>query len=123
MENDLLTGKIIGKAMEVHSQIGPGLLESVYRDCLAYELTKSGLVVQKEVPITFVYKDILFEHGFRLDILVEDKVVVELKTVERLSGVHLSQILTYLKIGKFNVGLLINFNVSSLRQGIKRLVL
>lgn len=123
MENDTLTGQIIGKALEVHSQIGPGLLESVYRDCLAYELKASGLYVQTEVPLKFTYKEISFERGFKLDILVENRVVIELKTVEKLSEVHISQILTYLKVGKYKVGLLINFNVSSLKQGIKRLVI
>jgi GxxExxY protein len=123
MENDLLTGQIIGKALEVHSMIGPGLLESVYRDCLAYELKASGLYVQTEVPVKFTYKDMSFERGFRIDILVESKVVIELKTVEKLSDVHVSQILTYMKVGRFKVGLLINFNVSSLKQGIKRLVI
>lgn len=123
MENDLLTGQIIGKAMEVHSQIGPGLLESVYRDCLAYELKASGLYVQTEVPVIFTYKDISFERGFRIDILVENRVVIELKTVEHLTDVHVSQILTYMKVGRFKVGLLINFHVSSLKQGIKRLVI
>ncbi len=123
MENELLTGKIIGRAMEVHRQLGPGLLESVYRDCLSYELSMAGIFVQTEAPIPLVYKEKSFDRGFRIDLLIENLVVVELKTVETLNHVHLAQILTYMRIGHFKVGLLINFNVTSLKQGIKRVVL
>lgn len=109
--------------MEVHRQLGPGLLESVYRDCLSYELSMAGIFVQTEAPIPLVYKEKSFDRGFRIDLLIENLVVVELKTVETLNHVHLAQILTYMRIGHFKVGLLINFNVTSLKQGIKRVVL
>jgi len=117
-----LTGLIIGKAIEVHRSLGPGLLESSYRDCLLYELQSSGLNVQKEVMVPLVYKEIKLDHGYRIDILVENKIVVELKTVETFTQVHFAQILTYMKLGNYQYGLLLNFNVSSLRQGIKRFI-
>lgn len=121
MENDI--SKItIGKAIEIHRTLGPGLLESAYRECLCYELMKEGYKVEKEKPMPIIYKDIKLDHGYRIDLLVENKVVIELKTVDALIDVHEAQILTYLKLGGYKLGLLINFNVSLLKNGIKRFV-
>jgi GxxExxY protein len=117
-----LTGLIIGKAIEVHRQLGPGLLESTYRDCLLYELESIGLNARKEIMVPVVYKEITLEHGYRIDILVDNRIVVELKTVDAFNDVHFAQILTYMKLGNYGYGLLINFNVTSLRQGLKRFI-
>jgi len=121
-ELNQLTGTIIGKAIEVHRQLGPGLLESSYKDCLYYELEIAGLEVKKEFPVPLIYKEIRLDHGYRIDLLVENEIVVELKTVDAFNEVHFAQILTYMKLGNFKCGLLINFNVCSLRQGIKRFI-
>jgi len=118
-----LTEKIIGAAIEVHRNLGPGLLESAYERCLIYELEKLGLKVESQKALPLVYKEITVEQGYRLDLLVEDKVVVELKTVERLTNIHEAQILTYLKISGYKVGLLINFNIDILKRGLRRFVL
>ena len=120
MKNNKLTEIIIGKAIEVHKQLGPGLLESAYQECLYYELKNSGLSVVKEIALPIVYKEIKLDHGYRIDLLVENKVVLELKTVEFLNDVHTAQILTYMKLGNFNLGLLLNFYVKLLKNGIKR---
>ena len=121
-ENDLAF-KVIGAAIEVHKRLGPGLLESAYQECLAFELKKGGLKVEKEVPRPIVYKEIQLDHGYRIDLLIEDLLVVELKTVETFTDVHLAQVLTYLKLGGYKLGLLINFNVTKLSEGIKRVIL
>ena len=113
---------IIGKAIEVHKALGPGLLESAYQECLYYELIEEGLNVKKQKPMPIVYKDVKLDHGYRIDLLVEDKVVIELKTVDTLIDVHEAQILTYLKLGDYKLGLLINFNVSLLKNGVRRFV-
>ena len=113
---------IIGKAIEVHKALGPGLLESAYQECLYYELIEEGLNVEKQKPMPIVYKDVKLDHGYRIDLLVEDKVVIELKTVDTLIDVHEAQILTYLKLGDYKLGLLINFNVTLLKNGVKRFV-
>ena len=113
---------IIGKAIEVHKALGPGLLESAYQVCLYYELIEEGLNVEKQKPMPIVYKDVKLDHGYRIDLLVEDKVVIELKTVDALIDVHEAQILTYLKLGDYKLGLLINFNVTLLKNGVKRFV-
>ena len=113
---------IIGAAIEVHKKLGPGLLESAYQKCLLYELHQNGLGVREEVPRPVIYKEIHLNHGYRLDLLVEEKVVVELKTVECFTDVHTAQLLTYLKLGDYKLGLLINFNVTLLKNGIKRLI-
>ena len=123
MEIDQITHEIIDSAYKVHSTLGPGLLESAYRTCLAYELLKKGLRVDEEKPLPLVYEEIRLECGYRLDILVENTVIVELKTVLEFNDVHLAQILTYLKFSEKHVGLLLNFNVKSLRYGIKRVSL
>jgi GxxExxY protein len=122
MSENELSQIIIGKAIEVHKLFGPGLLESAYQECLMYELINSGLQVEKEKAMPIVYKDIKLDHGYRIDLLVEDKVVIEIKTVDTLIEVHTAQILTYLKLGGYKLGLLINFNVSLLKEGIKRYV-
>ena len=115
-----LTFEINNAAIEVHKTLGPGLLESAYRECLFYELQKSGFNVKKEVPLPLVYEDVKLDHGYRIDLLVEDKIVLELKTVDQLNEVHQAQILTYLKLGEFPIGYLLNFNVKMLKDGIKR---
>lgn len=123
MEFDELSGKVIGCAIEVHRQLGPGLLESSYERCLSYELLCAGIQheTQKELPID--YKDIKLDCGYHVDLLVDDKLIVELKAVEKLLPIHEAQILTYMKLASVKTGLLINFNVLKLRDGIKRFVL
>jgi len=122
METNKITEKIIGCAIEVHRYLGPGLLESAYEECLVFELKKEGLIVERQKPVPVVYKDIKLECGYRIDILVESKVVVELKVVDAINPVHEAQILTYMKFSDKNIGLLINFNVTVLKNGIKRFV-
>lgn len=121
-EENRLSNFIIGKAIEVHKLLGPGLLESAYQECLYYELTSSGLMVQKEKPMPIVYKEVRLDHGYRIDLLVENKVIIEVKTVEILMMVHSAQVLTYLKFGNYKLGLLINFQVPLLKDGIKRFI-
>jgi GxxExxY protein len=118
-----ITQQVIGIAMKVHSELGPGLLESAYKECLIYELEKSGLHVQREVPIPLVYKEIKLECGFRADIIVERLIIIEIKAVEAINDVHMAQILTYLKIANKKIGLLMNFNVARLKDGIRRVIL
>ena len=122
MTKDEITEIIIGCAIEVHRELGPGLLESAYQECLLYELKQTGLKVEKEISMRIVYKDIRLDHGYRMDILVEDLVVVELKTVEALTDVHKAQLLTYLRLGNYPIGLLLNFKVKLLKSGIKRII-
>lgn len=121
IENEL-SKKVIGFAIDVHKTLGPGLLESAYRECLYYDLVQSGLYVEKEKPMPIVYKEVKLDHGYRMDLLVENKLVVEIKTVEFFTDVHLAQILTYLRLGDYRLGLLINFHVSRLKDGIKRVI-
>ena len=118
-----LTSQILNAAMEVHTQFGPGLLESVYEACLAYELGQRGLSVSRQLPVPVVYKGQHLDCGFRLDLMVEGVVIVELKTVEKLLPVHESQLFTHMRLLKCRVGLLLNFNVQHLRDGIIRRVL
>jgi len=122
MTENELSEIIIGKALEIHKILGPGLLESVYQECLYYELTNEGFDVVKEKSMPISYKGISIDHGYRIDLLVENKVVVELKTVDELIDVHTAQILTYLKLGGYKLGLLINFKTKLLKHGIKRYV-
>lgn len=120
-ENEL-SNIIIGYAIDVHSSLGPGLLESTYKECLYYKLHKHGYFVEKEKPMPIIFEEVKLECGYRVDLLVERKVVIEIKSVEALNDVHLAQTLTYLRLGNFKLGLLINFNVTSLKTGIKRIV-
>jgi len=117
-----LTQDIIGAAIEVHRLLGPGLLESAYRQCLMYELSERGIEARSEVPVPVVYKGVNLDCGFRADIIVKNAVCIELKCVERFIPVHDAQLLTYLKLCHLSLGLLINFNTSSLRNGIRRLI-
>ena len=118
-----LTGRIIGAAIEVHRHLGPGLLESAYEKCLAYELEQQGLRVELQKPLPLVYKGVHLDQGYRIDMLVEDQVIVEIKTVEQLLPVHEGQLVSYLKLSGRKVGLLINFNVPRLVDGVKRIIL
>ncbi len=117
-----ITESIIGAAIEVHRALGPGLLESAYETCLAYELAQRGLKVEQQKPLPVVYREVKLDCGYRLDLLVEDAVVVELKSVEQLHPIHQAQLLSYLKLSGRKVGLLINFNVTLLKDGIRRVV-
>ncbi|MEJ5317864.1 MAG: GxxExxY protein [Tenuifilum sp.] len=123
MEINQITHEIIDSAYKVHSTLGPGLLESAYQACLAYELQKKGFQVEIEKPVPLIYEEIKLECGYRLDLLVENQVVVELKSVDAFTDAHIAQVLTYLKLANKHIGLLINFNTKSLKDGIKRLVL
>jgi GxxExxY protein len=122
MAENELTGKIIGCAIKVHKALGPGLLESAYKECLYYELIKSGLIVEKEKPLPLVYEEVKLECGYRVDLFVEKKVMIEIKSVDSLNDIHLAQTLTYLKLADRRLGLLINFNVLQLKSGIKRVI-
>ena len=121
IENEI-SEKIIGCAIQVHRELGPGLLESSYEACLYYELVQSGLFVERQKALPIIYKDVNLDCGYRLDLLVENKVIVELKSVEELNDINLAQVLTYLKLSKCKLGLLLNFNVLLLKDGIKRIV-
>jgi GxxExxY protein len=123
MTIDEITHEILDSAFKVHTALGPGLLESAYRVCLAYELRKKGLNVVEEKPVPIIYEEVKLDCGYRLDLLVENQVIIELKTVDAFNDVHIAQVLTYLKFAEKKVGLLLNFNVKSLKQGIKRLIL
>jgi GxxExxY protein len=120
---DKITENIIGAAIEVHKTLGPGLLESAYQECLYYELINMGYSVLKEKKLPITYKDIKLDHGYRIDLLVERKIVVELKTVEKFTDVHSAQILTYMKLGEYPIGLLLNFHTKLLKNGIKRFII
>jgi len=122
-EFDEITSTIIGSAIEVHRQLGPGLLESTYQTCLIYELRANNLNVQSELRLPIIYKNIEMDHGYRIDILVENSIVLELKTVESYSQVHYAQILTYMKLGDYPIGYLLNFDVKLLKEGLKRFIL
>ncbi|HBO44656.1 MAG TPA: GxxExxY protein [Planctomycetaceae bacterium] len=123
MEFDELSHRVLGCAIEVHKRLGPGLLESAYQQCLAYELSRLGIRFRTESPLAIEYREIRLDCGYRIDLFVEDQLIVELKSVERLGGIHTAQILTYMKLARVSVGLLINFNVERLKDGIKRFVL
>jgi GxxExxY protein len=118
-----LTETIIKYAMEIHSALVSGLLESAYKECLFYKLRKAGLRTEKEKALPLVFEEVHLDCGYRIDLLVEDKIVIELKSIKKIEDIHLAQILTYMKLGKYKVGLIINFNVSSLKDGIKRVVI
>jgi GxxExxY protein len=118
-----LTDKIIGAALEVHRTLGPGLLESTYAACLAHELALRGVPFEREKALPVHYKDVLLDCGYRLDFLVDGKVIIELKSVEQLAPIHTAQLMTYLRLTGCQVGLLMNFNVEKLRDGIVRRVM
>lgn len=122
MEINQLTEQILKCAFKVHTELGPGLLESAYEECLFYELKQSGLNVEKQKALPLVYYEVKLDAGYRIDLLVENKVVIEIKAVEDFNDVHIAQVLTYLKLSKCKIGLLLNFNVKSLKDGIKRLI-
>lgn len=122
MTENELSNKIIGIAIEVHNALGPGLLESAYKECLYYKIGKSGLFVEKEKPIPLVFEEVKLECGYRIDLVVNHKLVIEIKSVEALNDIHLAQTLTYLKLGNYKLGLLINFNVVKVKDGIRRVI-
>lgn len=122
MEFDQLSNKIIGCAIEVHKILGPGLLESAYEECLCYEFDKNDIFYERQKPVPVIYKEIKLECGYRLDILVENQIVVELKSIDAICPVHEAQILTHMKFTEKKIGLLINFNVLKLKDGLKRFV-
>ena len=115
-----VTGEIIGLAIKVHKELGPGLLESAYQECLFYELCENGFDAKKEVPIPLLYYGVMLECGYRADILIGNSIIIEVKAIKALEDIHLAQMLSYLKLAKCKVGLLINFNVLKLTDGIKR---
>jgi GxxExxY protein len=121
MSENEITTKVIGLAIDIHKVLGPGLLESAYKECLFYKIVQSGLQAEKEKPMPLIFEEVKLDCGYRIDILVEKKVVIEVKSVEALNDVHLAQTLTYLKLGNYKLGLLMNFNVLSLKSGIKRI--
>lgn len=123
MDNNLLTESIIGCAIDVHKQLGPGLLESVYENCLMYELKQKGLTVENQVAVPLVYKEIHLDCGYRLDLLVNDTVIIEIKSIDSLLPVHTSQVLTYMRFAEKKIGLLMNFNVKRFMDGFHRYVL
>lgn len=123
MTENELSNIVIGLAIKVHKALGPGLLESAYKECLYYEIKKAGLQVEKEKPMPLIYEEVKLDIGFRIDLFVENKLVIDTKSVEALNDVHTAQVITYLKLSKSKLGLLINFNVKYLRDGIKRLIL
>ena len=123
MNENEISKIIVDAAIKVHSFFGPGLLEKTYQECLFYELISRGLRVEKEKSLPIVYQDLVIEHAFRIDLLVEQKVVIETKSVAALAGIHLAQTLTYLKLGNYKLGLLLNFNVEKMiNGGIKRVI-
>lgn len=117
-----ITETIIGSAIDVHKSLGPGLLESAYEACLAFELADRGLSVERQKALPVVYRDVKLDCGYRLDLLVEEKVIVELKAIDRLLPIHSAQLLSYLKLSGCKVGLLINFNVKILKSGLRRII-
>jgi GxxExxY protein len=121
MTEDVLTERVIGAAIDIHKTLGPGLLESTYRECMYYKLSKMGIWVEKEKEMPLIYEEIKLECGYRIDLLVANTLVVELKSIEKIHDVHIAQTLTYMKLSGCKLGLLINFNVPLLKDGIKRL--
>lgn len=122
MTENEIANKVIGIALEIHKSLGSGLLESAYKECLFYKLTKEGFEVKKEKAMPLVYEEVKLDCGYRIDLLVENKLVIEIKSVDALNDIHLAQTLTYLKLGNYKLGLLINFNVLLLKNGVKRVV-
>jgi GxxExxY protein len=122
MNENEISNKIIGISINIHQSLGPGLLESAYKECLYYRIQKEGIFVEKEKPMPLIYEEVKLDCGYRIDLLVDRKVVIEIKSVDALNEVHFAQTLTYMKLGSYKLGLLINFNVSLLKDGIKRIV-
>jgi len=122
MSENEISSKIIGAAIEVHKQLGPGLLESTYEICMAFELKQLGLEVRQQQALPVVYKDVKLDAGYRIDLLIENKVIIEIKSVESLADIHTAQLLTYLKLKDLKLGLLINFNSVKVIDGLKRVV-
>lgn len=120
-ENEIST-IVIGIAIEIHRKLGPGLLENVYQECLFYKLKQKGLIVEKEKPMPLIFEEIKLDCGYRIDLLIENKFIIEIKAVEALTVNHLAQTLTYLKLGNYKLGLLINFNETLLKNGIRRVI-
>lgn len=120
-ENEIST-IIIGLAIQVHKALGPGLLENVYQECLHYKIKQKGLLVEKEKPMPVIFEEIKLDCGYRIDLLIENKFIVEIKSVESLTTIHLAQTLTYLKLGNYKLGLLINFNEILLKNGVRRVI-
>lgn len=123
MEFDKLSNRVLGCAIEVHRELGPGLLESTYERCLAFELKLNGIEFKSQHPLPVIYKGLQLECGYRVDLLIENKLIIELKSVEKLNNVHQAQLLTYMKLADVPTGLLINYNTVKLKDGIKRFVL
>lgn len=122
MTENQLSKIVIGCAIEIHRQLGPGLLENVYQECLAYSLHKAGVSVQKEVQVPVIFHDVKIGCGYRLDLLIENKLAVEIKSVSQLNDLHMAQVLTYLRVGGYKLGLLLNFNVVKMKDGCRRLI-
>jgi GxxExxY protein len=122
-ERDVLTDQIIGFAIEVHRHLGPGLLESAYEECLCYELNENGMAFKRQVPLRVVYKSVRLDCGYRIDLVVENRLILELKATERLLPIHEAQVLTYMRLSSRSTGLLLNFNTPVLKDGIRRLML
>ncbi len=122
MTENEISYKTIGAAIEIHKTVGPGLLESAYENALAFELRERGFNVKQQVPMPFIYKEVKQDVGYRIDLIVDDKILVEVKSVERLAPVHYAQTLTYLRLSGLKLGLLINFNTKTLKEGIHRIV-
>jgi len=123
MDLNELTYKIIGCANKVHSELGPGLLESTYEVCLEFELLQAGLKVERQKSLPVVYKNLKLNAGYRIDLLVESKVIIELKAVEVIAPIHKAQVMTYLKLSEIKLGLLLNFNVKQMKNGITRIIM
>jgi len=123
MNTEEVFKKVLDSSFTVHSALGPGLLESAYTECLLYELLEKGLKVEKQKPLPLIYKEVRLDAGYRIDLMVENSVVVEIKSIDALAEIHMAQILTYMKLSECKLGLLVNFNVLHLREGIKRVIL
>lgn len=123
MDEDEISNIVIGCGIKVHKELGPGLLESSYEECLSYEISNAGLKVEKQKALPLIYNDVKLEIGYRVDLMIENKLIIEVKSVESLNDIHMAQLLTYLKLTKCKLGLLMNFNVLKLKDGIKRVIL
>ena len=123
MKFDYLSKQVIGCALEVHRVLGPGLLESTYEQCLAHELSQAGIAFKLQVSLPVKYKNVIIDCGYRIDVLIKDKLIIEIKSVKQIIDVHMAQLLTYMKLSEIGIGLLMNFNVELFKTGLKRFVL